>query len=410
MDELELLGAARPVEPPSGQTVDDARNRLIRQIYALPAPRRRPRRRLLPLAAGAFAMSAGLVFGVHVLSPAPPVPATNPDSGTAQPGDRPARVLLLAAAERALTQPEPGEGAFWTATVEEGNLLQVGEPGNRYAIMGTTTETRWTPAAAGHPVMDMRWAGAEPASAADRAAWKRAGSPASWPRDPLPGCPVDPDDAYTVAPAGTSRVMPADAQSGVFDVLGVSLTAEQIRGLPSDPAELKTWLTGVIEKQNLPRGTGVQLGESLFDGVLNLLFDTPVTPQVRAAAYRVLAGVPGVESQNAVTDATGRRGAAVSVVRNDTVEEQRADPSGPYRLSLIFDPDSGRTLAQENRALAPADYMAWVPKDALFGYRALMSARWTDDRPPAANEQQGGQGYGRAGESRRDAQAPEEQC
>jgi hypothetical protein len=390
MDELELLATARPVDPPSAQTVDDARRRLTRQIYAKPTPRWR-RRILLPVGAGAFAVSTGLVLGAHVLSPAPPTPPAamssrdtgSRDTGALKPDNRPAQVLLLTAAEHTLTQPDPGKGAFWASTSEEGQLIQVGKSGNRYAIMGTTTETTWVPAAADYLVLDSRWAGAEPASGADKAAWKEAGSPSSWPKDPLLGCPVDPDDAYTATAAKTSRVVKQGGRPARFQVLGESLTAEQVRALPSDPAALKAWLIGVIKKQNLPHRTDVELGESLFDGVLNLLFDNPITPQVRSATYQVLAGMPGVTSQGAVKDAEGRRG--VAVTRNDTAEEQKADSGGATQVRLIFDPDSGQTLARETRAIAPADYMAWVPKGALIDYRALESARWTDDKPPAAN-------------------------
>ena len=391
MDELELLATARPVDPPSAETVGDARRRLTRQIYAKPVSRWRPRI-LLPVAAGAFAISTGLVLGAHVLSPAPPATPgaiSSQDAGALQPDNRPAKVLLLTAAEHTLTQPDPGKGAFWASTSEEGQLLQVGKTGNRYAIMGATTETRWTPAAADYLVLDSRWAGGHPASAADVAAWKKAGSPSSWPMDPVSGCPVDPDDVYTAKAAKTGRAVKQAGPPAGFQVLGESLTAGQVRALPSDPAALKKWLIGVIEKQSLPHGTDVELGESLFDGVLNLLFDNPITPQVRSATYGVLAGLPGVTSQGAVKDAEGRRGVAVTVTRNDTAPEQKADSGGPMQVSLVFDPDSGKTLAMETRAMAPADYLAWVPKGALFGYRALESARWTDDKPPAAVETRG---------------------
>ena len=389
-----MLATARPVDPPSAQTVDEARRRLTRQIYAKPTSRWRARI-LVPAAAGALAVSTGLVLGAHVLSPAPPstpgaisssLGATNsgPDTGPLKPDSRPARELLLTAAESTLHQAGPGEGKFWTPTVEEGQLIQVGKPDNRYAIMGTYTETRWVPAAGQYVVVDRRWAGAKPASAADKAAWTKAGSPSSWPIDPPPGCPVDPDNVYTATAAVTGKPV---KQTGQFQVLGETLTAKQVRALPSDPAALKNWLIDVVKKQDLPHQTDVELGESLFSGVVNLLFENPITPQVRSATYRVLAGMPGVTSLGAVKDAEGRNGVAVVVTRNDTVEEQRADSGGPLQVSLVFDPDSGETLAMETRAMKPADYLAWVPKGALFNYRVLKSASWTDDEPPPAKTQ-----------------------
>jgi hypothetical protein len=406
MDELELLAGARPVSPPSVETVNEARRRLGRQIYAKPASRWRVRL-LLPVAAGALAVSTGIVVGAHILSPGPPAPpsangpgpARTPDTGPLKPDNRSAQDLLLTAAEQTLHQPDPGSGRYWLSTWEEGQLLQVGRKGAEYAIMGRYSNSEWYSNKDSFNVFETRWAGAEPASDADKAAWKKAGSPSSWPIDQGPGCPPDPNKSYTIDAAKTSQVSRSDDGAGKagngkltptkepsqFRVLGEYLTADQIRALPSDPAALKQWLIGVIQKRNLPHKTDVELGESLFAGVQNLLFFNPITPQVRAAAYKVLAGMPGVTSLGAVKDGEGRNGVAVSITSNDTVEEQRADSGGPYAVSIVFSPDTGDTLSFETRVLKPADYLSWVPKGALFSYRAVTEMRWTDDEPPAAN-------------------------
>jgi hypothetical protein len=395
MDELELLAGARPVSPPSTETMNEARRRLARQIYAKPASRWRVRL-LLPIAAGALAVSTGIVVGAHFLSPGPPAPpgANNspgprrsPDTGPLKPDNRSAQVLLLTAAEQTLHQTDPGSGKYWLSTWEEGQLLQVGQKGAEYAIMGHYSNNVWYSNKDSFNVFETRWAGAEPASDADKAAWKKAGSPSNWPIDQGPGCPPDPNKSYTVEAAKTSKVSRSDTgkEPSQFRVLGEYLTADQIRALPSDPAALKQWLIGVIQKQDLPRKTDVELGESLFSGVQNLLFSNPITPQVRAAAYKVLAGMPGVTSLGAVKDGAGRNGVAVSITNNDTVQEQRADSGGPYAVSIVFSPDTGDTLSFETRVIKPADYLSWVPKGALFSYRAVTEMRWTNDEPPAAN-------------------------
>ena len=54
-------------------------------------------------------------------------------------------------------------------------------------------------------------------------------------------------------------------------------------------------------------------------------------------------------------------------------------------MSIVFSPDTGDTLAFETRVLKPADYLSWVPKGALFSYRAVTQMRWTNDEPPAVN-------------------------
>ncbi|WP_327003201.1 CU044_5270 family protein [Dactylosporangium sp. NBC_01737] len=397
MDELELLAGARPVTPPSAETVNEARRHLARQIYAKPASHWRVRL-MLPIAAGALAVSTGIVVGAHVLSPAPsappgangsPGPARTWDTGPLKPDNRSAQDLLLTAAEQTLHQTDPGSGKYWLSSWEEGQLIQVGQKGAEYAIMGHYSYNEWYSIKDRFNVFETRWAGAEPASDADKAAWKKAGSPSSWPIDQGPGCPSDPNKSYTIDAAKTSQVSRSDEGAGKepsqFRVLGEYLTADQIRALPSDPAALKQWLIGVIQKRNLPHKSDVELGESLFAGVQNLLFFNPITPQVRAAAYKVLAGMPGVTSLGAVKDGKGRNGVAVSITSNDTVEEQRADSGGPYAVSIVFSPDTGDTLSFETRVIKPADYLSWVPKGALFSYRAVMEMRWTNDEPPAGN-------------------------
>jgi hypothetical protein len=404
MDELELLAGARPVSPPSVETVNEARRRLGRQIYARPASHWRVRF-LLPVAAGVLAVSTGIVVGAHVLHPDAPAPpgaggrpgqARTPDTGPLRPDHRSAQELLLTAAEQTLHQTDPGSGRYWLSTWEEGQLIQVGSKGAEYAIMAHYSNSEWFPVKGDVTVYETRWAGAEPASDADVAAWKRAGSPSRWPIDQGPGCPADPNRSYTAEAAATGQVSRSRAGNGdpgkepsPFRVLGEYLTADQVRALPSDPAALKQWLVGVIQRRNLPHRTDVELGESLFDGVQNLLFHNPITPQVRAAAYKVLAGMPGVTSLGAVKDGEGRNGVAVSITSNDTVEEQRADSGGPYAVSIVFSPDTGDTLAFETRVLKPADYLSWVPKGALFSYRAVTQMRWTDDEPPAAGAPSG---------------------
>ncbi|GAA3246767.1 CU044_5270 family protein [Dactylosporangium siamense] len=406
MDELELLAGARPVSPPSVETVHEARRRLGREIYARPASRWRVRL-LLPVAAGVLAVSTGIVVGTHVLSPAPPAPpgatgrpgpTRTADTGPLKPDNRSAQELLLVAAEQSLHQTDPGSGRYWLSTWEEGQLIQVGRKGAEYAVMARRSNGQWYSTKDSFSVFESRWSGAEPASDADKAAWKSAGSPRSWPKDQGPGCPSDPNENYTLDAAETSQVSRSDdgtrntgngrltptKEPTQFRVLGEYLTADQIRALPSDPAALKQWLIGVIKKQNLPRKTDVELGESLFNGVHNLLFLNPITPQVRAAAYRVLAGMPGVTSLGAVKDGVGRNGVAVAITSNDTADEQRADSGGPYAVSIVFSPDTGDTLSFETRVLKPADYLSWVPKGALFSYRAVTDMRWTDDEPPAA--------------------------
>ncbi len=400
MDELEQLARARPVDPPSAETIARSRAALI-QLAANQATRpARTRwtvnlraRILVPALAAGLAVATGIALTINAGGTgAPNAAGSATSSATSSSKPTGARAwdgtnapqLLLVAAEQAQRESAPGTGTYWVSTVEQGSLIQVGAQDNRYAIMTRRTETTWKPLVPGKDfVFVSRWAGAAPASDQDRSAWQAAGSPTSWPIDPAPGCPPDPSRVYTAAAGGPETGIRRAPDEQLFYVVGESLTAEQVRALPSDTDALRTWLLGVIEKQNLPRANAVEAGESLFDAVLTLVLGTPITPAVRGAAFRVLAGVPGIRSLGTMTDAKGRSGVAVSVQRNDTVEEQRADSGGPTEVSLLFDPDTGEVLGRQYRALRPADYMSWVPAGAVVGYELVDSVRWTDDEPPA---------------------------
>jgi hypothetical protein len=395
MDELEQLARARRVAPPSAETVARSRAALIK--LAGTRPTRAPwtanlrARILVPVAATVLAAGAGTAViigyaGGRTGAPNAAGSAASPSRSTAPRAWDSANApqLLLVAAEQARQEPAPGTGTYWVSTVERGTLVEVGANDNRYAIMTRRTEVSWKPLV---PAKDFvfvsRWAGAEPASDRDKAAWRAAGSPTRWPIDPPPGCPPDPDRVYTAAPGGPEIGVRREPDEQLFMVIGESLTVEQVRALPSDPDTLRAWLLGLVEKQNLPRANAVEAGESLFDAVLTLVLGTPITPAVRSAAFQVLAGVPGIRSLGTVTDAKGRPGVAVSVERNDTVEERRADSGGPIEVSLLLDPDTGAVLGRQDRALRPADYMSWVQAGAIVSYDLVESVRWTDDEPPA---------------------------
>jgi hypothetical protein len=392
MDEFELLGRARPVEPPSAATVATARNALLHLTQAPEGAvsRRAPRlhrRVLVPVAAGVLAILSVALAAMPQGNPAPPPATSGPvgdpaDDPAGDPaGDSTARTLLLAAAEKALTEPAPGKAAYWVSTRVQGVLIEVGEPGNRYAVMGRTTQTWWHSMTAGKDgVVVTQWSGAAPASDADRAAWAKAGSPSSWPMDQPPGCPPDPSQTWTMTSGTPTGVRIGDRQ---FTILGEPVSADQIRRLPTDTAALRGWLLKIIRKQGLAKDGEAAVAKMLFAGLTNLLFTTPVPPAVRAAAYRVLAQVPGVRSLGPTTDPEGRKGVAISIDTNDVAEEQRADSGGPTEVRLLFDPATGRTLSTQTRAVRPADYRSWVPAGAVVDYDALTGERWTDDRPPA---------------------------
>ncbi|GIE32733.1 hypothetical protein Ait01nite_057780 [Actinoplanes italicus] len=385
MDELDLLATARPVTPPTAETTAAARQRLFDLMDAAPAAAPAvtvPRRRIRAFRWGLVpAMAAALALVVVLTSswgrPDDPV---RPDVDLADAGPRPPqklRNLLLAAADRTMGDSTAG-GRYWVSEVESGTLLEVGRDGNRYAIMGRTEETVWhTVRRDDRAVHYFRWVGAAPASDADRAAWKRAGSPASWPKDEA--CP---DSGSYPAGAGATRTVISKPGASTFSIGGGYITAAQVRDLPTDPVRLEAWLVDSLRRGN-PDLTAAELSKGIFSSMLNLLYQAPGTPEVRAAAYRLLAVLPGLRDLGPVTDPKGRPGNAVTLVTNeDEPGVRQADTGGAREVRLIFDPESGVPLAWETRVLRPADYLSWVPAGAVFDYEAVLRTRWTDDVPP----------------------------
>jgi hypothetical protein len=412
MDELDLLATARPVSAPTAETTAAARARLLdlmraeqavaaqRHHFRLFAPMFPPatrrcerlaalifptaspgRRRLRLLGWGlvpALAAAVALVLALTTTWVPPDGPGRDVDIADAGPRPpRELRNLLLAAAERTSGE-DPADGRYWVSEVESGTLLQVGPDGNQYAIMGRTRETSWFPNRGEDRAVHLQqWAGGGPASDADRAAWQRAGSPSSWPIDA--SCPASGD--YTAGP-GRTRTVVSEPGTATYVIGGSDLTAAQIRDLPTDPGRLQVWMIDSLLRRS-PEMTASELSEGIFHAMINLLYQAPNTPALRAAAYRLLADLPGLRDLGTVTDPKGRAGNAVTMLTNEEAAGVRqADTGGPREVRLIFDPRSGQPLAWETRVMRPADYLAWVPAGAVFDYEAMLRTRWTDDVPP----------------------------
>jgi hypothetical protein len=334
----------------------------------------------------AAGMAVALGFGLGVpWDGTPAADVSSPIEGDPGPPPPPQlRNFLLTAADRAVQDSRSG-GRYWVSEIESGQLIQVGSRDNRYAIMGRHDYTTWYSTHRTDPTRHyQQWIGGAPASAADRAAWQRAGSPSSWPIDPPATCPPRPDNdprRYT-AGSGPARVVVTKPGVSTFRIADADLTATQVANLPTDPARLKDWAVRSIRGAH-PIRTYAELNKALFDAMLNLLYQSPSTPAVRAAGYRLLADLPGLRDRGVVTDPLGRAGVAFTF--NDNEEKpgvRNADTGGPYEVRLIFEPASGQPLAWETRRLRPVDYLSWVPAGALFSYEATLQTRWTDDPPP----------------------------
>ncbi|GAB3963627.1 hypothetical protein GCM10029978_022130 [Actinoallomurus acanthiterrae] len=99
---------------------------------------------------------------------------------------------------------------------------------------------------------------------------------------------------------------------------------------------------------------------------------TTCTPKVRAATYRMLAGLPAVRSLGHLTDPLGRPGVGVAMteVRSNgyTLERQ-----------LIIDPRTGLLLADQQIVIRPGE--RWLKPGWRVTYSARQDAGWTNTEP-----------------------------
>lgn len=110
----------------------------------------------------------------------------------------------------------------------------------------------------------------------------------------------------------------------------------------------------------------------IVGGALTVMNGDSVRPAVRAAAFRVLASVPGVRMRPGVTDPEGQTGTAVwqdswigAYIRYETTFD-------------IVDPQTGNMLGDETVAQTPV--VGAAPGTVLY-YDAFTSARWTNRLP-----------------------------
>ncbi|GIH93024.1 hypothetical protein ACFFMN_02490 [Planobispora siamensis] len=237
------------------------------------------------------------------------------------PAPRSAPNLRLAAAVRpAVAAPESArpvrtapEGAYWHVRTlfTMTHPRQLGRGSNRYWVEEWGISETWTSRDT-KSWFGYRELGVRLKSAADEAAWRRDGSPATW-RRTADGMTV----SLAIAP-DKGRVTPVKGQVNAFILVDQRLTYEELQRLPADPAALKAWIDKAVRVPHAdPRA---RVPEESVDGhvtgaLFSLLYDLPVPKEVRTAAYRALPTMPGVRPLGKVKDSRGRTGEGFSIVR-----------------------------------------------------------------------------------------------
>jgi hypothetical protein len=439
-DELRLIQDCLPEQaPPTTDAVAAARTRLAEATHAparhtvrrraggpraarprgVPLAAMRPARRTLLLRGGlptaGVVLAAAVAVTVSATLPATPLApalaaggghsgghgggpgaAYAPYAGGAPTanggGTTGSRAVLLAAATKVGQAAEPASERYWVTTGTVGTFVQVGPSSDRYMLLEESGVENW---AARSPKdaspQDAQPLGAVPVSAADRAAWRRDGSPTKWAYSGQSDALADPQGDNSgflyalIGGAGPITSLGAGYGAQQFDVGAKTLTLAQLRALPADPAKLEKLIVA----------GGVAAGESTSAYLLQTvpaIMEMPVTSAVRAALYRMLADLPGTENLGQVKDPAGQQGEAVGYTasyQDCTVDAPTPGiPDGPASMSctvqqiLIIDPVTGLPMAEDLRYTTPPGGQQWTAPDGLFSYEIFGQSYWTNQNPP----------------------------
>ncbi|HEX4811413.1 MAG TPA: hypothetical protein VFV66_01485 [Nonomuraea sp.] len=341
MDDFRTVRELMPA-PPFSPEVERAGRERLDEAFAWERTRRG--RRSARWGAFGLGLAGAAAAAALVISQAAPPAHPGPRATQAQ-GDA-KRFLLVAAASVAAL---PDAGTWWGTTEVRGR--QFHDPTGRYVLHESQTVETWIPA----DPEGLTWyrytpGGIRPATPADEAAWRSAGSPTSWTYDKR-----SPEGRKGELTARAEKPETHSTEDWDFRILVAGKPLTKMNEVPDTPEALRA-MVGADE-------------QVAIDTTVRLLFFAPVSSGTRAAAYRLLASLPGVEAAGQVTDVLGRAGQAVEY---DSGEYTPTGFPGPSRTRLVIDPVSGRPLAIETRSAADG---------LLLTYTAVRDSRWADGNP-----------------------------
>lgn len=107
----------------------------------------------------------------------------------------------------------------------------------------------------------------------------------------------------------------------------------------------------------------------------SLIADLPVSGPVRAAAFRLIAALPGVRTLGVVADQLGRPGEGFAFTSAGAA-------IGSIEHRFVIDSATGRALGQETGVLRPSGTTARLEPGSLLGYSVVLEQKTTDETPP----------------------------
>ncbi|MFD8865624.1 CU044_5270 family protein [Streptomyces sp. NPDC059590] len=284
------------------------------------------------------------------------------------------RLALLNVANR--VESKAAEGAYWQTTTRSGWIGVVAAPESESVFAVVSSETQqWSHGV--RPGTQSLWVSGiddstEPRTERDTARWRAAGSPKD----------------VTLAETGSrsggklglriesgSEKRPTVTRINQGDKIAAvgadNVTYADLRKLPADTAKLKEYLEGLYEED---RGSEISGRTEWMWRQAAGLITLPVRPEVRAAAYRVIAGLPGIRSLGEVTDPLGRKGVGFALPATERPDY------GTARSELIVDPATGALLSDQEVLTKPNAKAAEAGLTAgtVVNYTATVKSEWTD--------------------------------
>jgi hypothetical protein len=288
--QLEAVIEAVPVtaeRPPDAAVVPLPRKRLLRSLP----------RRLIASAAAAVVLAAGVLF-VQAARPDGPVPVAS------------AAATLNSAADNIDLVDEPIEPGQYRYFASHGwNLVgyaSVGADPGPFDVQFEVERQEWIPADLAQPCMvrtrvtgERRWVNGDEESA------KEAGIE-------LPG-PENKEESNSCTGGGDWSSYPS---------------AEFLASLPRDPQQLYDQL------RHMPMPVAISETEWVLSRVATTLSTGRAPAELRAALYRALALLPGLEVTERVANLDGHQGTSLGVTRDGV------------RQDLIIDPNTGQFIGR----------------------------------------------------------------
>jgi hypothetical protein len=387
MDELTLVRDLLPdAQPPTGPVVAAALDRLDARMHSPGRPHWRPRRGL-PILLVTGVLAAGTAAALLTVTLLPSGRPAGPGHGQAPGLPRSltassARQYLVAMASTAGQAKVTGR--YWCSVVRQGSREMVVAGNKEISVPwldgGGRNPSTARPTGFQYSVIERsqsedcleaphgNWPGgtvtgyyqslgAQFPTAADRVAWQRDGSPTR-----VGAWYADQPDSFQPGPRLRTGPKQGWSNYASLSVGPATLKAQLSAGLPGpDSAVMK------MEEHSTGWSYRMIRNGMLFYAAVGVMGD-PVRPAVRAAAYRVLASVPGVQVKPGIRDITGQVGTAVWL-------SHPGDRAVDYEL---IDPANGYLLGDENITVTP---LLGLPPGSVLTYNERVSSGWTNTLP-----------------------------